>query len=79
MEHLMIHLVDAQPLIDAELDAPGILLHDGQYKEVDHTEFILKDNPIQEGKEEEEVEEEEEEKESEEKSSRYQTSKKADE
>ena len=70
-----------QSLIDAELDAPKILLHDGQY-EVDHIEFVLKGNPIQEGKEEEEVEEikeEEEEEELEEEFDRYQISEKADE
>ena len=51
------------------MDTLRILIHDGQYKEIDPTDFMLKDNPTQAGeaekeekpKEEEEVEEEEEE------------------
>ena len=53
--------------MDAKLDALEILLHDGQYEEVDHTEFVFKEHSIQEGEEkeeEEEVEEEGQEKES---------------
>ena len=38
------------------MDAPDFLLYNGQHEEVDHSEFILKDNPIQEEKEEEEDE-----------------------
>ena len=40
-----------QSSIDAKLDASGILVHDGPYEEVDLTDFILKDNPIQEEEE----------------------------
>ena len=75
--------------IDAELDAPGIFIHDGQYEKVDPTNFILKDNPIQEreDEEEEELEEEEEvedgkveeEKKLKEESEGYQTSEEANE
>ena len=48
------------------MDAPKIFLHDGQHMKVDHTEFILKGKPIQEGEEEEEEKEVEEEKKAEE-------------
>ena len=57
------------------MDAPEILLHDGQHEEVDHIEFILKDNHIQKSEEEEEVKEEEE---LEEEYEGYQTSKEED-
>ena len=66
-----------QSFIDAELDVSDFLLCDSHHKEVDHSEFILKGNPIQE--EEEEDEEVEEEKESNKESEGYQTSKEADE
>ena len=56
------------------MDAPEIFLReDGQHEEVDPTEIILKNNPLQE---EEELEEE---KESEEDFEGYQTSEKVDE
>ena len=42
--------------IDLKLDTPEILIHDGQHEEVDPTDFVLKDNLIQEGEEEEEEE-----------------------
>ena len=62
------------------MDAPKILVHDGQHKEVDPTEIVLKDNLPQEGKEEEEEQEEvEEEKELEEDFEGYQTSEEANE
>ena len=37
--------------IDIELDAPRILVYDGQHEKVDPTKFILKDNPVQEEEE----------------------------
>ena len=61
------------------LDTLGFLLRDGQHKEVDYSEFILKGNPIQKEEEEKEDEEVEEEKESDKKSKGYQTSEEADE
>ena len=64
------------------MDTLEILLHYGQHEEVDHTEFVFKEHPIQDGEEEEEeeeVEEEKEEEESEEKFERYQISEKEDE
>ena len=60
------------------MDTPKILLYDGQHEEVDHTEFIFKENPIQEGEEEEEVEEEEEEEKLDEEFEEYQISEEAD-
>ena len=71
-----------QYLIDVELDALEIFLHDGQHEEVDHIEFVFKEHPIQKGEEEEreeEVEEEEEEEESDKESKEYQTSEETDE
>ena len=73
--------------IDVELDALEIFIHDGPHEEVDSINFILKDNPIQEGEEGEEEKEEEvkkeeeveEEEESEEESEGYQTSEEIDE
>ena len=41
-----------QSYIEAELDALGILLHDGQHKEIDHIEFIFKGKQMQQGEEE---------------------------
>ena len=38
-----------QSYIEAELDAPGILLHDGQHEEIDHIEFIFRDKQMQQG------------------------------
>ena len=43
--------------IEAELDAPGILLNDGQHEEIDHIEFIFRDKQLQQGEEEEDDEE----------------------
>ena len=54
------------------------LLCDGQHEEVDNFEFILKDNPIQEGEEKDEDEEVEEEKKIDEEFEGYQISKEAD-
>ena len=46
-----------QSYIEAELDALGILLHDGQHEEIDHIEFISRDKQMQQGEEEEDDEE----------------------
>ena len=43
--------------IEVELDAPGILLHDGQHEEIDQIEFISRDKQMQQGEEEEDDEE----------------------